>query len=70
RSVRPRPGIYVVLRKVEPSERTAGNDVGPFAVTASPYDAEGWSTEGQADGLGRTSDGEGLMADRDRAAPP
>jgi hypothetical protein len=36
------PAIYVVLRKVEPSERTAGNDVGPFAVTASPYDAEGY----------------------------
>jgi hypothetical protein len=36
------PAIYVVLRKVDPSERTAGNDVGPFAVTASPYDAEGY----------------------------
>jgi Protein of unknown function (DUF3305) len=36
------PAIYVVLRSIEPSERTAGNDVGPFAVTASPYDAEGY----------------------------
>jgi Protein of unknown function (DUF3305) len=36
------PAIYVVLRRIEPSERTAGNDVGPFAVTASPYDAEGY----------------------------
>jgi hypothetical protein len=36
------PAIYVVLRKVEPSERTAGNDVAPFVVTASPYDAEGY----------------------------
>jgi hypothetical protein len=36
------PAIYVVLRKVEPSARTAGNDVAPFAVTASPYDAEGY----------------------------
>jgi Protein of unknown function (DUF3305) len=36
------PAIYVVLRKVQPSERTAGNDVAPFAVTASPYDAEGY----------------------------
>jgi hypothetical protein len=36
------PAIYVVLRGIEPSERTAGNDVGPFAVTASPYDAEGY----------------------------
>jgi Protein of unknown function (DUF3305) len=36
------PSIYVVLRNIEPSERTAGNDVAPFAVTASPYDAEGY----------------------------
>jgi hypothetical protein len=36
------PAIYVVLRNIEPSERTAGNDVCPFAVTASPYDAEGY----------------------------
>jgi Protein of unknown function (DUF3305) len=36
------PAIYVVLCSIEPSERTAGNDVGPFAVTASPYDAEGY----------------------------
>jgi hypothetical protein len=36
------PAIYVVLRSIEPSEITAGNDVGPFAVTASPYDAEGY----------------------------
>src|SRR5688572_11435120 len=35
------PAIYVVLRNVESSERTAGNDVAPFTVTASPYDAEG-----------------------------
>jgi Protein of unknown function (DUF3305) len=36
------PAVYVVLRNLEPSERTAGNDVGPFVVTASPYDAEGY----------------------------
>jgi hypothetical protein len=36
------PAIYVVLRAVPPSARTAGNDVAPFAVTASPYDAEGY----------------------------
>ena len=36
------PAIYVVLRNIEPSEKTAGNDVGPFALTASPYDAEGY----------------------------
>jgi hypothetical protein len=36
------PAIYVVLRNVESSERTAGNDVAPFTVTASPYDAEGY----------------------------
>jgi len=36
------PAIYVVLRKIQPSERTADNDVCPFAVTASPYDAEGY----------------------------
>ena len=36
------PSIYVVLRKAEPSERTAGNDVAPFLVTASPYEAEGY----------------------------
>ena len=36
------PAVYVVLRKVQPSERTAGNDVAPFAVSASPYDAEGY----------------------------
>lgn len=36
------PAIYVVLRKAEPSERTAGNDVVPFLVTASPYEAEGY----------------------------
>jgi hypothetical protein len=36
------PAIYVVLRKVEPSEKTAGHDIGPFAVTVSPYDAEGY----------------------------
>jgi Protein of unknown function (DUF3305) len=32
----------VVLRKVQPSERTAGNEVAPFLVTASPYEAEGY----------------------------
>jgi Protein of unknown function (DUF3305) len=36
------PAIYVVLRKVGPSERTAGNDIAPFLVTASPYEAEGY----------------------------
>ena len=36
------PAIYVVLREVEASDSTAGNDVAPFAVTASPYDAEGY----------------------------
>jgi hypothetical protein len=36
------PAIYVVLREVEASDTTAGNDVAPFAVTASPYDAEGY----------------------------
>jgi hypothetical protein len=36
------PAIYVVLRAVQPSPSTAGNDVCPFAVTASPYDAEGY----------------------------
>lgn len=36
------PGIYVVLRKTTPSERTAGNEVVPFLVTASPYEAEGY----------------------------
>jgi Protein of unknown function (DUF3305) len=36
------PAIYVVLRKVRPSERSAGNDVAPFLVTASPYEAEGY----------------------------
>jgi hypothetical protein len=36
------PAIYVVLRASQPSERTAGNDLSPFAVTASPYDAEGY----------------------------
>jgi len=36
------PAIYVVLRKIQPSERTANHEVCPFAVTASPYDAEGY----------------------------
>lgn len=36
------PGIYVVLRPIRPSERTAGNEVAPFLVTASPYEAEGY----------------------------
>jgi hypothetical protein len=36
------PAVYVVLRKVQPSARTAGNELAPFAVTASPYDAEGY----------------------------
>jgi hypothetical protein len=36
------PAIYVVLRKTPASERTAGNDVAPFLVTASPYEAEGY----------------------------
>jgi hypothetical protein len=36
------PAIYVVLRKIAASERTANNDVGPFLVTASPYEAEGY----------------------------
>jgi Protein of unknown function (DUF3305) len=36
------PAIYVVLRKVQPSERTAGNEFAPFLVSASPYEAEGY----------------------------
>jgi Protein of unknown function (DUF3305) len=36
------PAVYVVLRKTRPSERTAGNEVAPFLVTASPYEAEGY----------------------------
>jgi len=36
------PSVYVVLRHVEPSERTAGNPIAPFLVTASPYEAEGY----------------------------
>jgi hypothetical protein len=36
------PAVYVVLRQVEASARTAGNDLAPFTVTASPYDAEGY----------------------------
>jgi hypothetical protein len=36
------PSIYVVLRKTRPSEQTAGNEVAPFLVTASPYEAEGY----------------------------
>lgn len=36
------PGIYVVLRQTRPSERTAGNEVAPFLVTASPSEAEGY----------------------------
>lgn len=36
------PSTYVVLRKTEPSDRTAGHDVAPFLVTASPYEAEGY----------------------------
>ena len=36
------PSTYVVLRRTEPSERTAGNEVRPFLVTASPYEAEGY----------------------------
>jgi Protein of unknown function (DUF3305) len=36
------PSTYVVLRRTEPSEQTAGNDIRPFLVTASPYEAEGY----------------------------
>lgn len=36
------PAIFVVLRKVAPSEQTAGNAIAPFLVTASPYEAEGY----------------------------
>lgn len=36
------PAVYVVLRGTRPSERTAGNEVAPFLVTASPYEAEGY----------------------------
>jgi hypothetical protein len=36
------PAVYVVLRKIQPSERTAGNAIAPFLVTASPYEAEGY----------------------------
>jgi Protein of unknown function (DUF3305) len=40
------PAIYVVLRAIHASESTAGKDVSPFAVTASPYDAEGYMEGG------------------------
>jgi len=36
------PAIFVVLRKIRPSEKSAGNDIAPFLVTASPYEAEGY----------------------------
>jgi Protein of unknown function (DUF3305) len=54
------PAIYVVLRKVEPSARTAGYDIGPFALTASPYDAEGYM--GGDDLVEAVPMPEGLMA--------
>jgi Protein of unknown function (DUF3305) len=36
------PGVFVVLRKVAPTEKTAGNAIAPFLVTVSPYEAEGY----------------------------
>jgi hypothetical protein len=36
------PAVFVVLRKIAPSENTAGNAIAPFLVTASPYEAEGY----------------------------
>ena len=35
------PAVYVVLRKVQPSERTAGNDVAPFAEDPKSRRSEG-----------------------------
>jgi hypothetical protein len=54
------PAIYVVLRKVEPSEKSAGNEIVPFLVTASPYEAEGY-LEGE-DVVEVTPMSEGLIA--------
>jgi hypothetical protein len=54
------PAIYVVLRKIQPSEKSAGNDVAPFLVTASPYEAEGY-LEGE-DVVEVTPMSEGLIA--------
>ena len=54
------PAIYVVLRKIRPSERSAGNDIAPFLVTASPYEAEGY-LEGE-DVVEVTPMSEGLIA--------
>ena len=54
------PAIYVVLRKVEPSEKSAGNEIVPFLVTASPYEAEGY-LEGE-DVVEVTPMPEGLIA--------
>ena len=54
------PAIYVVLRKIQPSERSAGNDIAPFLVTASPYEAEGY-LEGE-DVVEVTPMPEGLIA--------
>jgi hypothetical protein len=54
------PAIYVVLRRVQPSEKTAGNDMAPFLVTASPYEAEGY-LEGE-DVVEATPMSEGLIA--------
>lgn len=54
------PAIYVVLRKIQPSERSAGNDIAPFLVTASPYEAEGY-LEGE-DVVEVTPMSEGLIA--------
>ena len=54
------PAIYVVLRRIQPSERSAGNDIAPFLVTASPYEAEGY-LEGE-DVVEVTPMSEGLIA--------
>jgi Protein of unknown function (DUF3305) len=54
------PAIFVVLRKIQPSEKSAGNDVAPFLVTASPYEAEGY-LEGE-DVVEVTPMPEGLIA--------
>jgi hypothetical protein len=54
------PAIFVVLRRIPPSEKSAGNDVAPFLVTASPYEAEGY-LEGE-DVVEVTPMPEGLIA--------
>jgi Protein of unknown function (DUF3305) len=55
------PAVYVVLRAIEASESTAGNEVSPFAVTVSPQDAEGYM-EGGDDLVEAVPMPEGLVA--------